>query len=149
MLKILAHFFFLSSAPTTPLIRDPMGSPDLLIKTQALSSNLIIEPSCLCVRYRVRTTTACRMSPRLTLLAAEVAAMPSLVAERCCWTTQTMRSPMRAWRFWPAIWAHSTRAAPELSIQFRIVCGERFSRVVLSCQTRKRLQNNEPLIGSF
>ena len=65
-LRILLHFFFRSSAPTTPLIRVPTGSPILLIKTHALSSNRITLPSFLPTLYFVRTTTACRISPRLT-----------------------------------------------------------------------------------
>jgi hypothetical protein len=72
-----------------------MGSPALLIKTQALSSNLTTLPSGRCHFFAVRTTTACRTSPRRTLFAAltetEVASGPKF---RCFWTTTTMRSPV-------------------------------------------------------
>ena len=94
MLNILLHFFFLSSWPTTPLIRLPIGSPALLMRTQALSSNFIELPSRRITLYLVRTTTACRMSPLLTLLAAEVEDIPSADAPRCFCTTTTMRSPV-------------------------------------------------------
>lgn len=140
MLRILLHFFFLSSCPTTPLTRVPTGSPALLIKTHALSSNRTTLPSLLETFCFVRTTTACRMSPRLTLFAAEEEAMPSAWAPLCFWTTTTIRSPgwklvsraatapgedqvpIDACLFWPTIIAHSTMAAPELSMQFSIDC---------------------------
>lgn len=92
--RILLHFFLFNSAPTTPLIRDPTGSPDLLSKTQALSSKRTTEPSRRWVGYLVRTTTACRTSPRLTLAAAEMPAIPEEDAPLCSWTTTTIRSPV-------------------------------------------------------
>lgn len=93
MLRILLHFFFASSFPTTPLMRLPIGSPALLTNTHALSSKRIELPSRRPTWYLVRTTTACRISPRLTLLPVE-AAMPSAEAPRCSWTTTTIRSPI-------------------------------------------------------
>lgn len=93
--KILDHCFCLSSAATTPLTLDPMGSPALLISTQALSSNLTTLPSGRCHFFAVRTTTAWRTSPLRTLLAALTDTLlpvsgPKL---RCFLTTTTMRSP--------------------------------------------------------
>lgn len=44
-LRILLHFLSLNSAPTTPFNLDPMGSPPLLMSTQALSSKLTTLPS--------------------------------------------------------------------------------------------------------
>ena len=93
ILRILLHFFLRSSAPTTPLTRVPMGSPALLMRTQALSSNLTTLPSGRCTCFRVRTTMACRMSPRFTLFAAEAEPIPASEAPRCFWTIATMRSP--------------------------------------------------------
>jgi hypothetical protein len=65
--RIFDHCFCLSSAATTPLTLEPMGSPALLMRTQALSSNLTTLPSGRCHFFAVRTTTACRTSPRRTL----------------------------------------------------------------------------------
>ena len=93
--RILLHFFLFSSEPTTPLIREPTGSPDLLRRTQALSSKRTTEPSRRWTGYLVRTTTAWRMSPRLTLLAEERPAIPEEAAPRCSWTTTTILSPIR------------------------------------------------------
>lgn len=45
MLRILLHFLRRSSWPTTPLRREPMGSPALLRRTQALSSKRTTVPS--------------------------------------------------------------------------------------------------------
>jgi hypothetical protein len=71
--RIFDHFLSRSSAPTMLDNRVPMGSPFLLMRTQALSSNLIKLPSFLSPSFLARTTTACRISPRRTLLA-----MPTL-----------------------------------------------------------------------
>ena len=111
--KIFVHFNFLSSIPTTPLgfvslysriaVEDspfnlvPIGSPPLLIKTHALSSNFTTLPSGRCHFFLVLTTTACRISPRRTLFAAEVPTLaPGPDSEKflCFWTTTIMRSPM-------------------------------------------------------
>lgn len=91
MLNILLHFFVLSSCPTTPLMRLPIGSPALLMSTQALSSNRTALPSRLPTLYLVRTTTACLISPRLTFMPAD--AMPAAWALLCSCTTTTIRSP--------------------------------------------------------
>jgi hypothetical protein len=74
--RIFDHFIFLSSDPTIPFNLVPIGSPALLIKTQALSSNLTTLPSGRCSFFTVRTTTACLMSPLRTLFAAEIDTPP-------------------------------------------------------------------------
>jgi hypothetical protein len=49
---------------------------------------------------------------------------------------------MEACRFWPTIMAHSTTAAPELSMQLSIVCAvHQLEHIVI-------WHNHEPLIGS-
>lgn len=53
-----------------PFILVPRGSPFLPIRAQALSSNLTTIPSFLCNFLAVRTTTACLISPLLTLFTA-------------------------------------------------------------------------------
>lgn len=78
--------------------RVPMGSPFLLMRTQALSSKRTTLPSGRCSFLAVRTTTACRMSPRRTLLAALTDTLPppdSGPKLRCFCTTTMMRSPGR------------------------------------------------------
>ena len=96
-LRILLHCFPLNSLPTRLDKRLPIGSPLLLISTQALSSNLTTLPSGREYFFAVRTMTACRMSPRRTLLAAETETLPpgpdSGPKLRCFWTTTMMRSP--------------------------------------------------------
>ena len=75
-------------------MRLPMGSPPLLIKTHALSSKLTTLPSGRWYFFAVRTTTACRMSPRRTLLAAlTVTALVSAPKLRWRWTTTMILSP--------------------------------------------------------
>lgn len=74
-----------------------MGSPLLLIKTQALSSNRITLPSFLCSSFFALTTTACRKSPLRTLLAIpcpcpDVDSGPKFL---CFWTTTMIRSPVK------------------------------------------------------
>lgn len=79
-----------------------MGSPVLLIKTQALSSNLTTLPSGLCNFLTVLTTTACLISPLLTLFAADVETLapgPDSEKLRCFCTTTIMRSPGYVVRF--------------------------------------------------
>ena len=81
----------------------PIGSPVLCINTHALSSKPTLIPSLRCFLYAVRTTTACFISPRRTLLpAAEAAAaaadapvpeLASVPSPRCFCTTTMMRSP--------------------------------------------------------
>ena len=93
-LKILLHFMFLSSCPTTPFNRLPIGSPFLLMRTHALSSKRTTLPSLRWYFFFVRTTTACLISPRRTLFAAETeTAFDSAPKLRCFWTTTMMRSP--------------------------------------------------------
>jgi hypothetical protein len=95
--SILDHSLCFSSAATTPLTLDPIGSPALLIRTQALSSNLTTLPSGRCHFFAVRTTTACRTSPRRTLFAALMDTLLPVSGPkfRCFLTTTTMRSPAR------------------------------------------------------
>jgi len=120
--NIFDHCLSRSSAPTTPFNLDPIGSPVLLISTQALSSNLTTLPSFLCNFFFVLTTTACLISPLRTLFAAEMDTWPpgpvSGPKFRCFWTTTMMRSPIFAARFIRRTFMHSTIAAPELSMQF-------------------------------
>jgi hypothetical protein len=111
--NIFDHFIFLNSVPTipstaldrfstdltsnSPFNLVPIGSPALLIRTQALSSNFTTLPSGLCSFFAVLTTTACLISPLLTLFAADVATLepgPDSEKFRCFCTTQMMRSPV-------------------------------------------------------
>src|SRR5450432_1484294 len=73
-----------------PFKRVPIGSPALLMRTHALSSNLTTLPSGLWYFLTVRTTTACLISPLRTLFAAEVDTLPpgpvSGPKFRCFWT---------------------------------------------------------------
>ena len=73
----------------------PIGSPILLMSTQALSSNLIVAPSLRCNSFFARTTTAWRMSPRRTLLEMVRLEEPgdSVPKDFCFCTTTIMRSP--------------------------------------------------------
>ena len=96
-LRIFPHPFSRTSFPTTPVNLLPIGSPFFPIRTHALSSNRTTLPSFLCSFFFVLTTTACRISPRRTLFAAEICAEfeerdsgPKL---RWRWTTTTIRSP--------------------------------------------------------
>ena len=95
--KILDHFLSRNSDATIPFNLEPMGSPALFINTHALSSNLTTLPSGRWYFFAVRTTTACRISPRRTLCAALIETLPpgpdSGPKLRCFWTTTTMRSP--------------------------------------------------------
>jgi hypothetical protein len=142
--NILDHFLFRSSAPTTLDNRVPMGSPFLLMRTQALSSNLMRLPSFRCCSFLALTTTACLMSPLRTLFVIPMPDPPPGASEPkdlCFWTTTMIRSPIpscvstqstcRCLMYRPMLAAaffflmtatHSTRAAPELSMQLSIVC---------------------------
>src|SRR5689334_14846064 len=53
--RIFDHCFCLSSAATTPFSLVPIGSPALLMRTHALSSNLTTLPSGRCHFFAVRT----------------------------------------------------------------------------------------------
>lgn len=75
-LRILDHCMLRSSLPTIPFSLEPMGSPPLLMRTHALSSNLTTLPSGRWYFLAVRTTTACLISPRRTLLAALMETLP-------------------------------------------------------------------------
>lgn len=136
----------------SPFMRDPIGSPLLFIRTQALSSNLTTVPSGRWYFLVVRTTTAWRISPRRTLFAAVTEELlPAFVSGpklRCFCTTTIMRSPaiqcvslrfesskpdrsavpILACRFILIRFMHSTMAAPELSMQFSIVWYEMSNR---------------------
>lgn len=96
--RIFDHCLSRNSLPTIPFSRLPIGSPALLISTHALSSNFTTLPSGRWYFFTVRTTTACRMSPRRTLFAAAIETEPpgpdSGPKERCFWTTTMMRSPV-------------------------------------------------------
>lgn len=92
--RIFDHCLFRSSAPTTLVSLDPMGSPFLLMRTQALSSNLMRLPSFRCSSFRARTTTACLISPRRTLFDMLEPGVPS-AKDRCFWTTTIILSPTR------------------------------------------------------
>lgn len=68
-LSTLLHPLPLSSAATVPLILVPNGSFLLFNNTHALSSKRTTRPSGRCSSFFVRTTTACRTSPRRILVA--------------------------------------------------------------------------------
>jgi hypothetical protein len=82
-----------ATATSIPFNLVPMGSPALLIRTQALSSKRTKLPSGRPYFFFVRTTTAWEMSPRRTFCAA--AALPESSDPRglCFCTTTTIRSP--------------------------------------------------------
>lgn len=141
--NIFDHFLSRSSAPTTLVNRVPMGSPFLLIRTQALSSNLTRLPSFRCCSFLALTTTACLISPLRTLFVIPTLDPPRFSAPnvRCFWTTTIIRSPvsnvsesmnciddnvldrpmLAAALFFLITATHSTMAAPELSMQLSIV----------------------------
>jgi hypothetical protein len=93
--RIFDHFLSRSSAPTTLDNLVPIGSPFLLMRTQALSSNRIRVPSFRIPSFRARTTTACRMSPLLTLFAILRLDPPGVSGPKdfCFWTTTMILSP--------------------------------------------------------
>jgi len=122
--SIFDHFLSRSSAPTILDNRVPIGSPVLLMRTQALSSNRIKLPSFRSISFLALTTTACRISPRRTLFAIPKLDPPWFSGPKlfCFWTTTMIRSPIRAaCLFFLMTATHSTTAAPELSMQFSIV----------------------------
>ena len=73
----------------------PIGSPVLLMRTHALSSNLINPPSLRCNSFFALTTTACLMSPLRTLFVMPKLDDPgdSVPKDLCFCTTTMMRSP--------------------------------------------------------
>jgi len=125
--SILDHCLSRNSEPTILVSLVPIGSPALLINTQALSSNRTTIPSFLCSFFAVRTTIACRMSPLRTLFAAAADTAPAPPGPapspkfRCFCTTTMMRSPILACLFMRRFATHSTIEAPELSMQLSIV----------------------------
>ena len=75
----------------SPSILVPIGSPVLLMRAQALSSNRTTLPSFLWYFFAVRTTTACLISPLLTLVAPTAAlAGPVSAPTRALFTTTMM-----------------------------------------------------------
>src|ERR1700743_2826835 len=95
--RIFDHFLSRSSAPTILDNLVPMGSPVLLMRTQALSSNRIQLPSCRRISFLALTTTAWRMSPLRTLLAMLRLDPPGVSGPNdfCFWTTTMILSPAR------------------------------------------------------
>lgn len=117
----LLNPFFRNSLATTPETLVPIGWSWLSIRTHALSSNRITDPSGRCVSCFVRTTTACRISPcRIFCAAAPPIAWLGMGRAFC--TTTAIRSPMRAWFLGrlPSTLMHSTTSAPELSTTFNM-----------------------------
>lgn len=92
-LNTLLHPLPLSSAATVPLILVPNGSFLLFNKTQALSSKRTTRPSGRCSSFFVRTTTACRTSPRRILVAVEEEEVLSGMG-RAFLITTTISSPV-------------------------------------------------------
>lgn len=110
------------------------------MRAQALSSKRTTMPSFRCTIFFVLTMTACLISPRLTLLAAAAPPAPAKLSpiDRVFWTTTIILSPglsqharrNSAWSSLPILPClfirrlamHSTRVAPELSMQLSIVC---------------------------
>lgn len=110
------------------------------MRAQALSSKRTTIPSFRCTFFLVLTMMACLISPLLTLLAAAAPPVPVRLSpsERVFWTTTIILSPRLVqharckspWISLPIVpclfirrlATHSTRVAPELSMQFSIVC---------------------------
>ena len=131
----------------SPFILVPKGSPFFPMRAQALSSKRTTIPSFRCTFFLVLTMTACLISPRLTLLAAVTPPPPARLSpsDRVFWTTTMILSPetfqhTRCRSSWislpilPCLFirrlaTHSTRVAPELSMQLSIVCAVRVSDV--------------------
>src|ERR1700761_2908829 len=95
--KIFDHFLSRNSAPTILDNRVPIGSPFLLMRTQALSSNRIRLPSFRRSSFLALTTTAWRMSPLRTLLAMLKLEPPGVSGPKdfCFCTTTMILSPAR------------------------------------------------------
>src|SRR6478736_1788232 len=110
---IFIWFLARSSRGTGPKIRVPIGSFLLSMRTAALVSKRMIEPSGRRISLAVRTTTAFMTSPFFT--------RPRGIASL---TETTMVSPTCAYlRFEPpSTLMHMTRRAPELSATSRLVC---------------------------
>src|SRR6201985_1501666 len=110
---IFMWFLARSSRGTGPKIRVPTGSICGLIRTAALRSKRLTEPSGRLMSLRMRTTTAFITSPFLT--------RPRGIASL---TETTITSPMVAYLRLepPSTLMHMTRRAPELSATSRLVC---------------------------
>src|SRR5580693_8301729 len=110
---IFMWFLARSSRGTGPKIRVPTGSAWLLIRTAALRSKRMTEPSGRRMSLRTRTTTALITSPFFTL--------PRGIASLI---DTTIMSPSVAYRRLepPSTLMHMTRRAPELSATSRLVC---------------------------
>src|SRR4029453_11012558 len=106
-------FFPLSSRVTGPKVRGPVGAPCGLMRTAALRSKRMIEPSGRRTPVAVRTTTAFITWPFLT--------RPRGIAPL---TETTIVSPIEAYLRLepPSTLMHWTRLAPELSATSRLVC---------------------------
>src|SRR5262249_55876379 len=110
---IFMWFLARSSRGTGPKMRLPTGSICGVIRTAALRSNRMIEPSGRRMSLAMRTTTAFITSPFLT--------RPRGIASL---TETTMTSPTVAYLRLepPSTLMHMTRRAPELSATSRLVC---------------------------
>src|ERR1700736_692821 len=110
---IFMWFLARSARGTGPKIRVPTGSDWLLIRTAALRSKRITDPSARRMSLRTRTTTPFITSPFFTL--------PRGIASLI---DTTITSPTVAYlRFEPpSTLMHMTRRAPELSATSRFVC---------------------------
>src|ERR1700720_2897629 len=128
---IFIWFLARNSRGTGPKMRVPTGSDWALIKTAALESNRITEPSARLMSLAVRTTTAFITSPFLT----RPRGIASLIET-------TIISPTPAYfRFEPpSTLMHITRRAPELSATSRLVCIW-IIVLPLSSQTRRHAAN--------
>ena len=122
-LTILFHPFNLRSALTIPPIRVPSISRLLFSRTAALSSKRTTVPSGRRTSFRVRTMTARRTSPRLTLTAFTDAWAAAEIGLAFC-TTTTISSPTEpqplVTLFFKTL-THSARRAPELSITYKML----------------------------
>src|SRR5579883_730457 len=110
---IFMWFFARSSRGTGPKMRVPTGSICGVIRTAALRSKRMIEPSGLRRSFATRTTTAFITSPFFT--------RPRGIASL---TETTITSPTVAYLRLdpPSTLMHMTRRAPELSATSRLVC---------------------------
>src|SRR6202521_2490390 len=110
---IFMWFLARSSRGTGPKMRVPTGSFCGVIRTAALRSKRMTEPSARLMSLEMRTTTAFITSPFLT--------RPRGIAS---FTETTMMSPMVAYLRLepPSTLMHMTRRAPELSATSRLVC---------------------------
>lgn len=123
--RILTCFFFLSSCGTGPNTLVPIGSPCLLSRTTALSSNLTSLPSQRPLCMAARTTTPYTTSPFFTFPLAWASFTDAIIV-----------SPNLAPLFPFNACMHITRFAPELSTTLRLVL---ICMKVLICWDKKLL----------